>query len=101
MSSTVLFSFTCRCRLVRNFRLSIIVTGVLTAQDALRATEAGASGIIVSNDGGRQLDRVPAAIEALPEIVNAVGNRVEVHLEGAGLDGTQVSHCIRSWCAIH
>jgi L-lactate dehydrogenase (cytochrome) len=54
------------------------VKGILGAEDARRAADAGVDGIVVSNHGGRQLDEVPAAIEALPLIVDAVGDRVEV-----------------------
>ena len=53
--------------------LPVLLKGVLTAKDASLAVEHGVRGIIVSNHGGRQLDGVPAAIEALPEVVAAVG----------------------------
>jgi L-lactate dehydrogenase (cytochrome) len=56
----------------------VAVKGVLRPDEAVRAAELGASAVIVSNHGGRQLDRVPAALEALPAIVDAVGDRVEV-----------------------
>jgi L-lactate dehydrogenase (cytochrome) len=56
----------------------VVVKGVLRAADAVRAADLGASAVIVSNHGGRQLDRVPAALEALPAVVDAVGDRVEV-----------------------
>lgn len=63
-------------------RLPIVVKGVLTAEDAVLAREYGCAGIIVSNHGGRQLDTTPASIEALPEVVNAVGNDLVVMLDG-------------------
>ena len=62
--------------------LPIILKGLLTAEDALRAVEHGVEGIIVSNHGGRQLDGVPATIEVLPEIVEAVNQRCEVYMDG-------------------
>jgi L-lactate dehydrogenase (cytochrome) len=69
---------------------NLVVKGVLTAHDAERAVEAGADGVIVSNHGGRQLDGVPASIEALREVVAAVGNKVEVMLDGGVRRGTDV-----------
>jgi len=60
----------------------IVIKGVLTAQDALRAIDAGCDAIVVSNHGGRQLDCVSATIDALPEVVQAVDGRVEVLLDG-------------------
>jgi L-lactate dehydrogenase (cytochrome) len=60
----------------------LIVKGVLDAEDALLAVSAGADALSVSNQGGRQLDGAPAAIEVLPSIVNAVGNRAEVLIDG-------------------
>ena len=56
----------------------VAVKGVLRPADAIRAADLGASAVIVSNHGGRQLDRAPAGLEALPAIVDAVGDRVEV-----------------------
>jgi L-lactate dehydrogenase (cytochrome) len=60
----------------------IVIKGVHRADDARRAVEEGASAIVVSNHGGRQLDGVPATIRVLPEIVAAVGDRTEVLLDG-------------------
>jgi isopentenyl diphosphate isomerase/L-lactate dehydrogenase-like FMN-dependent dehydrogenase len=70
--------------------LPVLVKGVLTAEDALLAVEHGAAGIVVSNHGGRQLDGVPATLDALPEVVDAVGGRVEVLLDGGIRRGTDV-----------
>jgi isopentenyl diphosphate isomerase/L-lactate dehydrogenase-like FMN-dependent dehydrogenase len=70
--------------------LPVVVKGVLTAEDALLAVEHGAAGVIVSNHGGRQLDGVPATLDALPEVVDAVGGRVEVLLDGGIRRGTDV-----------
>jgi L-lactate dehydrogenase (cytochrome) len=60
----------------------IIVKGVHTSDDARRAIDAGAQAIVVSNHGARQLDGVPATLRTLPEVVNAVGGRIEVLLDG-------------------
>ena len=61
----------------------IVVKGVLTADDARRAIElGGADAVVVSNHGGRQLDGVSSTLHALPEIVEAVGDRAEVFLDG-------------------
>ena len=56
----------------------IAVKGILRAEEAVRAADAGVDAVIVSNHGGRQLDHVPATLEVLPDIVEAVGDRVEV-----------------------
>ena len=60
----------------------IVIKGVHTADDARRAVDAGAGAVVVSNHGGRQLDGVAATLRVLPEVVEAVGNRVEVLLDG-------------------
>ena len=60
----------------------IVVKGVHTADDARRAIDGGASAVVVSNHGGRQLDGVAATIRVLPEVVAAVDGRVEVLLDG-------------------
>ncbi|XP_049295022.1 uncharacterized protein LOC125769967 [Anopheles funestus] len=68
--------------------LPVIVKGILNRADALIAADIGVHGMIVSNSGGRQLDYAPAAIEVLPEIVSAVGSRVEVMLDSGVSQGT-------------
>lgn len=70
--------------------LPILVKGILTAEDAQIALDRGASGIIVSNHGGRQLDTALAGIEALPEVVEAVDGRCEVFVDGGIRRGTDV-----------
>jgi isopentenyl diphosphate isomerase/L-lactate dehydrogenase-like FMN-dependent dehydrogenase len=60
----------------------IVVKGVLTGDDARRAVDQGAAAIVVSNHGGRQLDGVSSSIRALPEVVAAVNNQVEVLMDG-------------------
>ena len=74
--------------------LPIVLKGVLTREDALLAVEAGCSGILVSNHGARQVDTVSSTIEALPEIVEAVGGRCEVYLDGGVRRGTDVFKAI-------
>jgi isopentenyl diphosphate isomerase/L-lactate dehydrogenase-like FMN-dependent dehydrogenase len=70
--------------------LPVLVKGILTGEDAVLATEAGVEGIVVSNHGGRQLDGVAASLDALPEVVEAVGDRAEVLLDGGVRRGTDV-----------
>jgi isopentenyl diphosphate isomerase/L-lactate dehydrogenase-like FMN-dependent dehydrogenase len=71
-------------------KLPILVKGILRSDDALRAIKYGASGLIVSNHGGRQLDTTPATISVLPEIVDAVAGAVEVYVDGGIRRGTDV-----------
>lgn len=68
--------------------LPLVLKGILTAEDAALAVEHGVAGIVVSNHGGRALDSVPATIEALPEVVEAVAGRCEVYLDGGVRRGT-------------
>jgi 4-hydroxymandelate oxidase len=68
----------------------VLVKGVLSAEDGKRAVEHGADGVIVSNHGGRNLDLVPATIEALPRVVEAVAGRVPVLLDSGIRRGTDV-----------
>ena len=70
--------------------LPVAVKGVHRADDATRALAAGASGVIVSNHGGRQLDTVPATIDMLPAIADAVGGEVDVLLDGGIRRGIDV-----------
>jgi 4-hydroxymandelate oxidase len=62
--------------------LPVLVKGILRADDARRALDAGAAGVIVSNHGGRQFDTAPAAIEALRPVADAVGDRGTVIMDG-------------------
>ena len=72
------------------YGVPVVVKGILTAEDARLACEHGAAAVVVSNHGGRQLDGVPASIEALPEVVDAVDGRAEVLLDGGVRRGTDV-----------
>ena len=68
----------------------IVVKGILIADDARRAVDEGASAVVVSNHGGRQLDEVYPSIRALPEIVAAVGNQTEVLMDGGIRRGSDI-----------
>lgn len=68
----------------------LVVKGILRAEDCVAAIEAGADAVIVSNHGGRQLDRTPASIEALPAVIDAADSRVPVLLDGGIRRGTDV-----------
>ncbi|HYO35516.1 MAG TPA: alpha-hydroxy acid oxidase [Geodermatophilus sp.] len=69
---------------------ALVVKGVQTAEDARAVVDAGADAVVVSNHGGRQLDRAPTPLEELPAVVRAVGDRAEVLLDGGILDGADV-----------
>ena len=71
--------------------LPVIVKGILTAEDAELAASHGCAAIVVSNHGGRQLDRAVASLEALPEVVEAVGDRAEVLMDGGIRRGADVA----------
>jgi isopentenyl diphosphate isomerase/L-lactate dehydrogenase-like FMN-dependent dehydrogenase len=77
--------------LVADSELPVLVKGVLTAEDAALAVEHGAAGVVVSNHGGRQLDRVLAGAEALPEVVDAVEGRGTVLVDGGVRRGVDVA----------
>lgn len=67
-----------------------IVKGIMTVSGALKAKEAGAAAIVVSNHGGRVLDQCPATAEVLEEIVDAVGDSMKVFVDGGIRSGTDV-----------
>jgi L-lactate dehydrogenase (cytochrome)/(S)-mandelate dehydrogenase len=68
----------------------LVVKGILHPDDARRAADIGVDGIIVSNHGGRQLDRAPASLEALPAIRKAVGDRVTIMLDSGVRRGADI-----------
>ena len=76
--------------LVERWKVPVLVKGLVTAEDAILACEHGAAGVVVSNHGGRQLDGAIASLEALPEVVEAVGDRAEVYLDGGVRRGPDV-----------
>ncbi|MEZ5180082.1 MAG: alpha-hydroxy-acid oxidizing protein [Acidimicrobiales bacterium] len=74
----------------RNWGGKLVVKGVLDADDARAAVDAGVDGIVVSNHGGRQLDAVPSTVAALPAVADAVGDQVEVLVDGGVRTGIDV-----------
>ncbi len=76
--------------MIEHWNGPFLIKGIVNAEDAKRAVEIGASGIIVSNHGGRQLDYMPPTIEVLPEIVKAVAGRAEILLDSGVRRGTDV-----------
>jgi L-lactate dehydrogenase (cytochrome) len=69
---------------------SLVVKGILTVADARAVVDAGADAVVVSNHGGRQLDRAPTPLEVLPGVVDAVGDRAEVYVDSGILSGSDV-----------
>ncbi len=74
----------------RRTKLPLVIKGVLRPEDARRAVETGLDGVVVSNHGGRRLDGMPATIDMLPAVVDAIGGRSEVYLDGGIRRGTDV-----------
>ena len=72
----------------------VIIKGIMEPEDARLAVDSGADALIVSNHGGRQLDGAPSAIEALPAIVDAVGQNIEVHMDSGIRSGQDV---LKAW----
>ena len=76
---------------LRSFaKVPVLLKGVLNADDAEKAVQTGASGLIVSNHGSRNLDTLPATIQALPAVVERVAGRVPVLVDGGIRRGTDV-----------
>ncbi len=69
---------------------TLILKGIQDVEDAQIAVGTGADALIVSNHGGRQLDGAPSSIAALPAIADAVGSKIEVHMDGGIRTGQQV-----------
>jgi L-lactate dehydrogenase (cytochrome) len=72
----------------------LILKGILDVEDANEAAKTGAQALVVSNHGGRQLDGAPSSIEALPEIVEAVGSKIEVLMDGGIRSGQDVMRAL-------
>ncbi len=68
----------------------LIIKGIQTVEDARRVTDAGADAVVLSNHGGRQLDRAPVPLRLLPDVVDAVGDRTEVWVDTGIMSGADV-----------
>ena len=77
-------------RIKRNFQIPLALKGIATREDAARAVEHDVDWIYVSNHGGRQLDHGLGSMEVLPEIVEAVGDRAKIMIDGAFCRGTDI-----------
>ena len=75
---------------------NLVVKGIQNVDDAVRSIEAGADAIILSNHGGRQLDRAPVPLYLLPEVLKAVGNKGEVHIDTGIMHGADVVAALAS-----
>jgi len=75
-------------------RVPVVLKGILHPDDAACAVEAGVDGLVVSNHGGRNLDTAPATLDALPEVIERVGGRIPVLLDGGIRRGTDVLKAI-------
>jgi isopentenyl diphosphate isomerase/L-lactate dehydrogenase-like FMN-dependent dehydrogenase len=71
--------------------LPVVLKGILTAEDARLAVEHGADGVVVSNHGARQLDRVPAPIDVLEEVGAAIQGRAEIWVDGGVRSGLDIA----------
>jgi isopentenyl diphosphate isomerase/L-lactate dehydrogenase-like FMN-dependent dehydrogenase len=72
----------------------IVAKGILSGDDARRAADEGAAAVVVSNHGGRQLDCVSPSLRALPEVVDAVGNQIEVLMDGGIRRGSDIAKAL-------
>ena len=72
----------------------LLIKGVMTAEDALAAVECGADGVVVSNHGGRQLDGVASSISTLPKVLDALGGRADVYMDGGVRSGVDVVRAV-------
>jgi len=72
----------------------VVVKGVQTVHDAERVVAEGVDGLVISNHGGRQLDQAPTPLRVLPSVVEAVGNRCEVMIDGGVMSGTDVAAAV-------
>lgn len=76
--------------MIREWGGPFAIKGILSVDDARRAAEIGVTAVIISNHGGRQLDHSPSPVSVLPDIVDALGDRVEIFLDGGIRRGTDL-----------
>ena len=88
------FDWTGLARIREQWRGKLLLKGVLRADDAERAASAGCDGVVVSNHGGRQLDGGPAPLHSLPSIAAAVGDRLEVWMDGGIRRGSDIAKAL-------
>ncbi len=79
----------------------VVVKGVQTVDDSRRLADAGVDAILLSNHGGRQLDRAPIPFHLLPDVVAAVGNDVEVHLDTGIMSGQDIVAAVAHGARLH
>ena len=75
---------------------NLVVKGIQNVDDAVMSIDAGADAIILSNHGGRQLDRAPVPLHLLPEVIKAIGNKAEVHVDTGIMHGADVVAALAS-----
>ena len=75
---------------------NLVVKGIQNVDDAVMSIDAGADAIILSNHGGRQLDRAPVPLHLLPEVIKSVGNKAEVHVDTGIMHGADVVAALAS-----
>ena len=68
----------------------LIIKGIQTVDDAVKVVEAGADAIVLSNHGGRQLDRAPVPLRLLPDVAERVGDRTEIHVDTGIMSGADI-----------
>lgn len=76
--------------IIASTKLPVILKGIMTVEGAKKALEVGAAGIVVSNHGGRVLDEVPASLDVLPEIAEAVKGKLTIFLDGGVRRGADI-----------
>ncbi len=76
----------------------LIVKGIQTVDDARRVVDAGADAIVLSNHGGRQLDRAPTPLRILPDVRKAVGTDAEIYLDTGIMSGADIVAATRPGC---
>jgi L-lactate dehydrogenase (cytochrome) len=68
----------------------LIIKGIQTVEDAMRMVDAGADALVLSNHGGRQLDRAPVPLALLPQVVDKIGDQIEIYIDTGVLSGADI-----------